>query len=170
MNEMGLPQDMGGSQGSSNDNSKDLDRLIEILEKIQKVLDDVVQARHILFRESLRDHIDDAWKDLKGKDGIIVLRKRVALRRAVLLKKPSLLKAAGLSGAHLSLKHQGILESYEHLHNKGGTRRLKRFIKWARIVVGSLATMVPVLKETAEILNGYLEGIEMGIEDAESAD
>jgi len=37
-------------------------------------------------------------------------------------------------------------------------------------VVGSLATMVPVWKETAEILNEYLEGIEMGIEDAESAD
>jgi hypothetical protein len=66
MNEMGLPQDMGGSQGSSNDNDKDLDRLIEILEKIQKVLDEVVQARHILFRESLRDHIDVAWKRSEG--------------------------------------------------------------------------------------------------------
>jgi hypothetical protein len=45
----------GGSQGSSNDNNKDLDRLIEILEKIQKVLDDVVQARHILFRERVSE-------------------------------------------------------------------------------------------------------------------
>lgn len=160
----------GGGQGSSNDNNEDLAKLEEILEKIQIILQRVVEARHILFRESLRGHINDAWTDLNDEDGMIGLRKRVALRRAALLGDPSLLKNAGLSGAHLSLKYQGILESYENLHKKGGTRRLKRFIKWAKIVVGSLATMVPILKEVAEILNEYLEGVEMGIEDAEDAE
>ena len=156
---MGGGSSMGGDQGSSDNDNEDLARLNEVLNKIEIILNRVVQARHILFRESLREQINAAWEDLESENGIFGLRGRARVTRTVLLE-PSLVSNAGLSGAHLSMKYQGILESYEYLDKKGGTRRLKRFFKWAKIVVGSLATIVPGLKELAEILNEYLEGVD----------
>jgi len=80
------------------------------------------------------------------------------------------LKQAGLRGSNLDLKYQGIFESYERLNRRGGTSRLRRFLRWAKIVVGSITTMVPGLKELSEILKEYMEAIDIGIEDAEGAE
>ena len=166
---MGGGSTMGGDQGSFNNDNEELARINEILDKIQIILSRLVQARHILFRESVREHINSAWEDLESENGMFGVRGRARITRTVLLE-PTLVRNAGLSGAHLSMKYQGILESYEYLDKKGGVHRLKRFFKWAKIVVGSLATIVPGLKELAEILNEYLEAVGMGIEDAEDAD
>ena len=52
--DMGVGSSIGGDQGSFNNDNEDLARLNEILDKIQIILSRLVQARHILFRESVR--------------------------------------------------------------------------------------------------------------------
>jgi hypothetical protein len=94
---MGGGSSMGGGQGSSDDDNGDLAKLIEILDKIEIILNRVVQARHILFRESLREHINSAWEDLESENGIFGLRGRARIRRTVLLK-PALVRNAGCPG------------------------------------------------------------------------
>jgi hypothetical protein len=104
---MGGGSSMGGDQGSFNNDNEDLARLNEILDKIQIILSRLVQARHILFRESVREHINSAWEDLESENGIFGVRGRARITRTVLLE-PALVRNAGLSGADLSVKYQGI--------------------------------------------------------------
>ena len=93
---------MGGDQGSFNNDNEDLARLNEILDKIQIILSRLVHARHILLRESVREHINSAWEDLESENGIFGVRGfgvrgRARITRTVLLK-PALVRNAGPSG------------------------------------------------------------------------
>jgi len=138
----------------------DGDKRAAIMDMIENVLKEATQSQ-ILFRHNVRDHLLESWKDVQPN--IRKLRTR-------LLRDSKDLEKAGLKGPNLNLKYEGIFGSYWRLNRGGGTRRLKRFLGWAKIVVGSLTTLVPGLKELAEILNEYMEAVEMGIEDAEGAD
>ncbi len=142
-------------------------KLVGIIVRIRVILARIVWARHILFRRSLRTHILKSWQTLQDEKIFDRLINAIQDPNEV---EDDVLSKAGLSGHQLSLKYQGIFEAYNHLNQKAGGQRLKRAIRWAKIVVGSLATMVPVLKELAEILNEYMEAVEMGIDDAEGAD
>lgn len=139
--------------------SSDDDKLDAILEMLGNVLDELVESR-LLFRHNLRNDVRSSWEEIKPN---------LERMRALLREQPDGLSAAGLRGSNLNLKYEGIFGSYWRLNRDGGTKRIKKFLRWAKIVVGSIATMVPVVKELAEILNEYMEAIEGGIEDAEEA-
>jgi hypothetical protein len=138
----------------------DGDKRAAIMDMIENVLTEVVQSR-ILFRDRVRGPLAASWEEVRPN----VNRLRNRLR-----DNAEGLKEAGLEGANLDFKYQGLFDSYWRLNRGGGIRRLKRFFGWAKIVVGSITTMVPGLKEFAEILSEYMEAINMGIEDAEGAD
>jgi hypothetical protein len=139
--------------------TSDTDKLDAILKMMENVLDEVARSG-ILFRHNLRDDVLKSWEEIRPN----IERMRDRLR-----EQPEGLAAAGLTGSNLNMKYLATLESYADVNKSGGTRRVKKFLRWAGIVVGSLATMVPGLKELAEILREYMEAIDMGIEDAESA-
>ena len=137
----------------------DFEKLDRILLMTQNVLAELVRAREVLFSQSLRTYIESSWGD--------VLPAFYNLTGLIRENETSL-AAIGLSGNNLNLKYQGIFESYERLNQRGGLRRAKDFLKWAKIVLGTLTTIVPYLKEAAEIIKEYMEAVEKGIEDAES--
>ena len=137
----------------------DTRKLGDIMGMIKNVLSVVVDARDILFRHSLRSHVLSAWGDLEP-----AFERWETGRFA----SPIRLRQAGLTGSSLNLKYQGIFESYEKLNQQGGTSRVRQFLKWAKIIVGTLAMIVPYLKDLIEMLKEYMEGIDVALEAAES--
>jgi len=138
----------------------DIEKLDTIIKMIENVLTEVVQARELLFNYRLRSDVESSWEEVSS---------RMKQIPGLLREHRSDLETAGLTGSNLNLKYEGIFESYRRLNRNGGTRGVKRFLRWAKIVIGSVATIVPGLKELTEILNEYMEAIDMGIEDSESA-
>jgi hypothetical protein len=138
----------------------DIEKLDRIIEMIENVLTEVVQARELLFNYRLRSDVKSSWDEVSS---------RMEQIPGLLREHHSDLEAAGLTGSNLNLKYEGLFESYRRLNRNGGTRGLRRCLRWAKIVIGSVATIVPGLKELTEILNEYMEAIDMGIEDSENA-
>ncbi len=137
----------------------DFEKLDRIVLMTRNVLEELVRAREVLFSQSLRTYVESSWGDvLPAFDNL----------SGLIRENESGLAVIGLRGSNLDLKYQGIFESYERLNRRGGVRRAKDFLKWAKIVLGTLTTIVPWLKEAAEIIKEYMEAVEKGIEDAES--
>jgi len=140
----------------------DRDTIRDILTKIEEVMDNVVNARNILFSKRFRDRLKDAWDELKPDDpqGPNTL---AGMKSSVDKASNADLAKAGVSGKQLELKSLEFFESYNDLDCKGGITRLKRFTKWAKLIVGSVSKIIPAF----EILLEFLQAVELGIERAE---
>ena len=137
----------------------DSDKLDAMMRMTENILEEVVQSK-LLFRHDQRDNIAESWEEIKPK-----LQKM----RRLLRKDPAGLAKAGLKGPNLSFKAQGLFHSYWYLNREGGVWRILKSLGWAKIGIGSLATCVPVVREFAEILNEFIEGIQIALEDSERA-
>jgi hypothetical protein len=140
----------------------DKDRLSEVLTGIGNVMDNVVNARNILFPKKLRDALKDAWDELNTNDPSNP-RTLAGMKSDIDKRTDDELAGVGLSGKQLELKCLEFFESYNDLDCKGGVSRLKRFVKFAKFIVGSMSKIIPAL----EILLEFMEAVEWGIEKAE---
>jgi hypothetical protein len=136
----------------------DQDRIRDFIDTLVNVLGEVVNSRNILFHESLRDKLEAAWNDLLTNT-IPQIRDDIPFAGDIKLQQ------AGLAGQQLDLKLQGFQSAYEDLKLMGGIKRLKRFFKWANLILGSLAAVIPAV----ELLKEYKGSAEIGVEEAEES-
>jgi len=139
--------------------------LLEIIKKLAEVLNCMDDSRELIFGHNLRIALHAAWRELDGRRGSI----RTLCDR---LESPDYVQIddlhnAGLTGKQLRPKHIGFLDSYRQLNKLGGIPRLKGVLRWGKTILGSIATMVPGIKEAAEIIKEYIEAAEIGIDKAE---
>jgi hypothetical protein len=142
----------------------DRDDLRDVVTNIEKVMDNVVKARHILFPRKFRDRLKAAWDELKSDDPQDP-NTLAGMKSSVDGASDDALRSAGASGKQLELKYFEFLDSYNDLDCKGGITRLKRFTKWAKLIVGSVSKIIPAF----EILLEFIEAVELGIEKAEES-
>ena len=135
----------------------------DFLTKLGKLLDDIYSARNILFRKTFREKLERTNFDNNNKWGNIIQDLKNTINSATPEQNEEL-QNVGLDGEMLDLKLLGFLENYGEYENKGGIKRLKKLIKYAKIILGSLSK---VFDKYVEFLKELLEAIEMGIEESE---
>ena len=132
---------------------EDREKLVEILEHADSILQTVVNSRNVLFDHKVREVIVPAWVIVKDriKDAISVLDKN-----APSTQFDSSIVEAGLSGEELTLKYIGAKEAFHAFEARGTVFLLRKAMGWLNVFLGSLATFIPGIegvkefKETAE--------------------
>ena len=137
--------------------------LQKFLTDLGKILDDIYSARNILFRETFRKELEQTNSNKEWENIIQELKNTISSANT----KQKELQNVGLDGKMLDLKLLGFLENYGEYDKKGGIRRLKKLIKYAKIILGSLSK---VFDKYVELLKELLEALEMGIEESEKND
>jgi hypothetical protein len=141
----------------------DREKRESILDKIRHVIGEAVNARYILFPRYLRDPLRDAWAEISRptpddpNDLITKIKKQIEKT------PPRILKDHGMEGKQLHMKYLGSLESYNELDKDGGISRFKRFVKWAKLILGSL-NFIPGVEIIKELIETIDHGIEMSEE------
>lgn len=134
---------------------KDKGKLESFIKNVYQLLNTVVRARNILFSKPLRDDLNHAWLDVTSKSDDLYAKIRDANYED--------LERAGLAGNSLEMKLKSFDAAYSAWSFFGGIRRLKRLFKWTNLLLGSLATVIPL----AEILKEFKESAEIGIDEAD---
>ena len=137
--------------------SQDRNQLIDFLNRIRDLFDEIVRARVILFRQDLRDPLENVWTTSVRQTIEAV---QLELRRP----DQSLADAlgnAGLSGQELAFKIKGFQMAFDRFWRRGTLNLLKKLLKWINTILKSLIAAIP----GAEAINEFKESIENEISD-----
>ncbi len=132
---------------------EDIDNLNEFLTYLERLLKIVVDARDILFDEELRQRLLDAW------DGVV--KKFPDIKQELDSLSQSKLQAKGLSGKEAEAKLFGFKRVFRAFRKFGGLKLLRRALKWADVILGSLASIIPGIDSIKE----FKESVEAGLDD-----
>ena len=135
--------------------SSDVADLREFMRHTRDVLRKLVDAREVLFRESVRQLIEDSWKLIDQAIESVITELQTA--GSGLTPK---LKAAGLTGPQLKLKLAGFNRAFERFSERGTVMLAKKVLKWINKILGSLMSAIPgaePIKEFKEALEEELD-------------
>ena len=136
---------------------QDRDTLFEFLNGVRTILQEIVNAKVILFRESLRDPLENAWDTS--------VRNTIEMVQYQLRNPPPGLNEAlgdsGLSGSELTFKIQGFRMAFDRFWQRGTVNLLKKLLNWINTILKSLIAAIP----GAEAINEFKEAIENEIND-----
>lgn len=139
--------------------------VVDARERFQEIVD----ARHVIFYEEMREPIFAAFNELKNEQEDAQGGQFPKLLR--MLESPprelnSQLENAGLTGSQLTMKLSGYVNSRNEFKRKGGIWLLKRLLRWLNTLLGSMA-LVPLLTNLVEPIKELKEAIENMVEDIE---
>jgi hypothetical protein len=133
----------------------DRDRLCVFIDDVVYVLDETVKAQNILFPDSFRANLNDAWGNVSSR--IDQIKNDIRNTNTTTDRQ---LEAAGLTGAQLNLKLDGFGAAFGNWKVKAGLKLLRRVLSWANVILGSLSFVAEVLKEIKEAIEKALEEVE----------
>jgi hypothetical protein len=136
----------------------DRHKLFDFLADVRYVLDEIVNARAILFREKLRDPLNAAWPSVRHTIEAVQDQLRNPPDPDDLNRR---LGDAGLSEAELSFKIAGFQLAYDRFAVRGTLNLLKKLLKWINSILKSLIAAIP----GAESINELKDALENEIED-----
>lgn len=140
----------------------------EFLEKVSTDISALLQSPGLVIPGRYHEDLKAEWKSLQSV--VLDVQKKVKLKAAV-----SRLGDIGLSGTHIKIKIRTFLHSrdmmldarniHEHSDEKAKTVKvlislLKKYLKTASIIIGSLASLfrgMEMLKEFVEFLVAIIE-------------
>jgi hypothetical protein len=137
--------------------NQDRQKLIDFLDTVKTVIDEIIRARVILFREDLRGPLERAW--------VTSVRNTIEIVQNELRNPgPGLNDAlgnAGLSEDELTFKLQGFQGAFDRFWRRGTVNLLDKLLKWINTILKSLIAAIP----GAEAINEFKEAIENEIAD-----
>ena len=123
--------------------------LREFLAEVRKLFDNVVYHwDQFLFEEEFRPRLEKAWKELRPR--IPEWQTQVDLPT-----HESGFRNAGLRGAQLTLKLEGLNSAWNRFKSRGTVRLLRNVLGWINAILGSMAQVIPgveALKELKEAI------------------
>jgi hypothetical protein len=131
--------------------------LQQFLTEVEEVFAKVLEDRENLLPADLHDAFLEAWPEVRSR----ISRTRHDLTTIASVEER--LPEAGLTGKQLDLKLAGFGRALESLRRKWGRKLLKPVLKWANILLGSLAAVLP----GAELIKEYKESLENAAEEME---
>ncbi|HZZ77121.1 MAG TPA: hypothetical protein VFE62_01300 [Gemmataceae bacterium] len=126
------------------------------LEDVDKLFDNIVDCwSHILFKESDRQPVADAWAEVKSNLPTLIVAINSANNR-------SKLKDAGLENGskQLELKLKGVSDAWSRFWLSGTVRLLKDLLSWINAILGSIASAIPGgegIKELKEAIEKLIQ-------------
>jgi hypothetical protein len=122
---------------------------------MRQLFDDVVTWRGVLFRADYRDHVKDAWEDIK----------RNVLPNLMEAPADAPLKDVGLEAGsvQLEMKLAGFNDALAAFRLGGTVALFRPVLKWINTILGSLGRVLP----GADIIKEFKESVEHGLDAAE---
>jgi hypothetical protein len=144
------------------------ERLAEFVQDCYELLGQVVTEHGEWLPAELRDTYRRAWQEIEPdvRDLRAALRDGASSVPGFYLSEggwDERLRRAGLSGASLDLKLGGFTRARDRFLVNPIRRFLRSPLRWANIVLGSLAGVIGA----AEVLKELKETVEAGVEDVE---
>lgn len=133
-------------------------KLYFFVQDAEEVLEQAIQARHILFSLNLRDFISGAHASYREQNSE---RIHSILGNGNFDREK--LFIAGLDGPQLDSKLAGYAHARVGLVHRGGLKALGRTLRWMNAILGSLSSAFP----PAEALKELKELIENGAKDVQ---
>ena len=131
--------------------------LHQFLQEFLQLLERVLQDKENLLPADLHRAFDEAWPEVRSR----IRSTQSDLRTIGRLKED--LPDAGLAGRQLHLKLEGFGRALEALKGGWSRKLLKRVLKWADVILGSLASVLP----GSEFVKEYKEALEAALEKKE---
>lgn len=133
------------------------------LAQVEQLFDEIAGSwSPILFKEKFRLFISNAWNEIK-----LGMRTPASTLASITNSFNNLATAvldeAGLAGAQLQLKLEGLNDAWKRFNENGTVRFLKHLLGWINSILGSLAAVIP----PAETWKEFKEAIEKLIEPTE---
>lgn len=147
-----------------NENIRPTERLASFVGDLDKLLEEAISAGTVLFRWELRESLPRAHVEAR-EACVYRLQSLLVGNNELSQGLDGALESAGLTGAQLHSKLLGYSDARIRFLVFGSRRYLKRALRWANTLLGSLSTVLPIaeplleLKETVE--NGATDVDEM---------
>ena len=130
--------------------------LIRFLKETKTILQNIVDARHVLFRKDLRKPIEDAWIDVEK-----LIDESIDDLKTTDIVLENKLVEAGLTGNQLVFKIKGFDGALKRFENRGTVNLLDKLLKWINTILKSLIVAIP----GAEGIKEFKESLEAEIDD-----
>ena len=131
-----------------------IQNLEEFVDETEKLFRNIVEHwSPLLFSESVREDIHQAWLEIAEKIGLL----KVMLKEEGIYTR---LVEVGLTGKQLRLKFNGLNAAWRKFKSRGTVKLLRELLGWIDLILGSLAEAIPlfeVIKEFKEALEKLLE-------------
>jgi hypothetical protein len=144
---------------------EDHTKLSFFMDDVETRLGEIVDARHVIFPEEMREPLQTAFSELTDRESGQFRRVRQRLEYPDEEIREGL-EGAGLTGNQLFMKLLGYVRARNAFRRRGGIQTLQRLLKWMNSLLGSLAgvpglgTLVEPIKELKEAIENMLEDIE----------
>src|SRR5215470_18314273 len=114
-----------------------IENIDQFFREIQDLVDNITGPwRSLLFEESDRGLLANAWTELKPRLAVIP--------QQILQISKGLLEQLGLDGAQLELKLSRLNQVWTNFKEKGKPKRLKKLLELIIDLLGSLKSAIPI--------------------------
>jgi hypothetical protein len=148
----------------NSDQKADLKGLIDFLQKTRTVLRATVDAREVLFRETMRNLFRDAHNEIDQLIESIVSDLDSDLDASNPRTNFKALDEAGLTGTQLTLKLTGFGRAFDRFKQRGTLTLLHKVLSWINKILGSLTSAIP----GSEAIKEFKEAVEEELDDSDS--
>lgn len=138
--------------------ASDRNDLKEFLDDTRSVIRQIVDARHVLFREDVRQLFVDSWAEVEPE-----IESAMTLLQTSGAPLEKRLGEAGLSGKQLKLKLTTFRRLLDQYKKRGTLTLLTKLLKSINRILGSLISAMP----GAEPIKEFKEAIEEELDDSD---